>query len=98
MKEDRTIGLFENKEGLDKLDDEQVEDVAGGYIHYAGGYFGGYSTYEVIHDESGEVLATFDGPDSYAEAKAKAQELGMTTDGLTDAQLRAMRAYYKEGK
>lgn len=50
----------------------------------------------MIHNESGEVLATFDGPDSYAEAKA--QEPSKTTEGLTDAQLRAMHAYYKEGK
>ena len=59
-----------------------------------GGRFGCYSTYEVVDDESGEVLVTFDGPDSRAKAKAeaKADELGVSKDGITDAQLRALRA------
>ena len=94
------MGLHENKDGLDKLNDEQVEDLAGGYIHYAGGRFGGYSTYEVIHDKTGEVLATFEGQtyDAMAKAKDKAAELGMSTDSLTDNQLGAIREWYKKGK
>ena len=94
------MGLYENNGGLDKLNDEQVEDLAGGYIHYAGGRFGGYSTYEVIDDKSGKVLATFEGPtyDAMAKAKEKAAELGMSTDSLTDNQLGAIREWYKKGK
>ena len=94
----RNHGIVESKKGLKKLDDGQIEDVAGGYTHLAESFFGSYSIYEVIDDESGDVLATFDGPDSYSQARAKAEELGMTPDGITDNQLSALRYRYKKGK
>lgn len=92
------MGLLGIGGNLDKLEDDQVEDVVGGYTHYAGGSFGGNSRFEVIHDKAGEVLASFDGPDSFAQASANAQELGMTTNRITDNQLDAMRERYKKGK
>ena len=56
------------------------------------------SRFGVIHDKTREVLASFDGPDSFAQASAKAQELGMTTNRITDNQLDALRERYKKGK
>ena len=92
------MGLRVSDGNLEKLDDAQIEDVAGGYVHYAGGSFGGNSRFEVIHDKTGEVLCTFDGPDSFAQAKAKCEELGMSTNRVTDNQLDAIREWYKKGK
>ena len=94
------MGLFMSGDGLERVDDKQLEDVAGGDIHYAGGCFDNTSKYEVIHDETGEVLATFGGltPDAYAKAKAKAIELGMSTDTISDNNLAALRYWYKQGK
>ena len=94
------MGIFKSGDGLKRVDDEQVEDVSGGLIHYAGGSFDCTSTYEVIHDKSGKVLATFNGPTSkaFAQAQAKAVELGMSTDGITDNALDALRYRYNKGK
>ena len=55
------MGLYESKNGLSKLDDERVEDVAGGYMYYAGETSAGLPRFEVIDDNTGEVLDAFEG-------------------------------------
>ena len=94
------MSLFMSGDGLKRVDDEQIEDVSGGLVHYAGGSFDCTSTYEVIHDESGKVLATFNGPtaEAFAQAKAKAEELGMSTYQISDNALDALRYRYKKSK
>ena len=53
--------MYENRDGLSKLDDEQVEYVAGGYMYYAGEASAGIPRFEVIDDNTREVLDAFEG-------------------------------------
>ena len=90
------MALHVSGEGLDKLSDEQIGDVAGGLVHFAG-RSNGISTYEVIDDKTLEVLASFSGKDALKQAEAKCEELGMSTDGITDSQLSSERYWRNQG-
>ena len=94
-----TMALVERKGGLDGLNDDQLDGVAGGYIYYADGT-PNTCTYEVIDDETGDVLATITDLASAAKGKAmtKAAEFGMSTETLSDDALRFLRYRYKNKK
>ena len=80
---------------LSKLDEESLDDIAGGYIHYEGRE-GGVTTYSIIDDKTGNELerVSVAGQDDYEAmmaAKARAIELGLSPKKVNDYQLNNMR-------
>ena len=70
-----------------QLDDEQIEEVAGGYIHIS---FGGEHAgeWEVIDDNTGEVLGWYD---RLQEAEEEADRLGMDTKKISTRQVEMLQ-------
>ena len=82
------MAIFKNAE---KLDNEELKDANGGYIYhaetsYAPGY--GFSSFEVIDDETGDVVESFGYQD---DAKEYAKANGYSTVNLTWPQLDSLR-------
>ena len=92
------MGLYENKEELSKLDDERVEDVAGGYMHYAGEVSAGVPRFEVIDDNTGEVLDAFEGDHAARKALARCKELGEMTKTIDKDYLAVLRKMHQQGQ
>lgn len=72
---------------LHRLDDGQVEEVAGGYIHIS---FGGEHAgeWEVIDDYTGEVLGRHE---RLQEAEEAADRLGMDTKKISTKQVQMLQ-------
>ena len=70
-----------------QLDDEQIEEVAGGYIHIAmvGEHAG---EWEVIDDNTGEVLGRYE---RVREAEEAADKLGMSVKKISSVQLKKLQ-------
>ena len=92
------MGLYENKEELSKLDDERVEDVAGGYMYYAGEISAGVPRFEVIDDNTGEVLDAFEGDRAARKALARCKELGVMTKTIDKDYLAVLRKMQQQGQ
>ena len=81
------VSAFAAEEGIE-LPDEMLDDVAGGYVHKNG------LTYEVINDETGNVMETFWGrhpTETWIKAATRARALGQKTDMITDQELYDLR-------
>lgn len=70
-----------------KLDDEQLEEVSGGYIHIS---FGGEHAgeWEVIDDYTGEVLGRYE---RLQEAEQAAEKFGMDTKKISTRQVEMLQ-------
>ena len=71
---------------LQNLDEENLDDIAGGYIHYVSRE-AGVTTYSIIDDETGEELervSVAGGDDSAAfmAARKRAIELGLSPNKI----------------
>ena len=72
--------------GLHKTSDDELKDVNGGYIHLreANRWDPAGYDWEVINDKNGKVMS---GPLSLGEAVKKAEELGMSSDIISNDDL-----------
>ena len=80
---------------LHNLDEDSLEGVAGGYIHFEGRE-GGVSTYSIIDDKTGDVLekvsvASGNDYEAMMAAKVRAIELGLSPKKVNDYQLNNLR-------
>ena len=76
-----TMAIFD---GSKKLENEELNDVNGGYV-----WFGGYdSGFVVINDKTGKVLAAHLSP---SKAKERAIELGQSSYEITTDELMDLR-------
>ena len=82
----RFVRLAMHKAGK-RADDEQIEEVAGGYIHIAmvGEHAG---EWEVIDDNTGEVLGRYE---RVREAEEAADKLGMSVKKISSVQLKKLQ-------
>ncbi len=80
----------EAKESIEvnKLEDEELENVNGGYLFYNSDY-----NYEVIDDKTGEVLATHMW---YADASSDCERRGISKTPVSWTKVEQLRAEYKE--
>lgn len=82
MRGSDTMNAQKDVNKLRNLDEESLDDIAGGYIHYEGREEG-VSTYSIIDDKTGEELkrvsvASGDDHAAFMAARKRAIELGLS--------------------
>ena len=77
--------------GLHKTSEDELKDVNGGYIHLreANRWDPAGYDWEVINDKNGNVMS---GPLNMVEAIKRAEELGMSSDIITNDDLASLQA------
>lgn len=95
MRGSDTMNAQNDDNKLHNLNDESLDGIAGGYIHFEGRE-GGVSTYSILSDETGEELerVSVASGDDYAAmiaAKERAIELGLSPKKINDYQLNNLR-------